>query len=358
LRTQLDEPSDGGAYLPLGDTTMTIDGLGPTSDPIFREVTLQWAEELIEHLLPIESSWLHKKKVYWFFRGHSSRKWSLSPSAFRTSTDVKHGGEIVKVPPIVRWSSVTGQVADRMPSPTDIIHREMQVVREYCDSLAWNGLEIPFDSPVLRGEERPEYTVINFPPAEYRGMFALAQHYGVPTRFLDWTRKPLVAAYFACVGQAQRRTEEKLVEPEDAADAYISVWALNDALRPFFSRLDPGFDIVTAPGCSNPNLHAQGGVFTLPRFKKDTDRARTELPGPIDSIIKDMTLDDIPKERHHLLPALVKFNLPCTEARTLLRLLSDFQVTAAEIYPGHAGAAQAMIEKKWFVFTPKGEGRV
>lgn len=41
----------------------------------------------------------------------------------------------------------------------------------------------------------------------------LAQHYGVPTRFLDWSENPLVALYFACENNSQQ---------EDAV-----VWMLN-----------------------------------------------------------------------------------------------------------------------------------
>ena len=42
-------------------------------------------------------------------------------------------------------------------------------------------------------------------------MTALAQHYRVPTRLLDWTFKPLVAAYFAAIDCAQNPDDKRPV---------------------------------------------------------------------------------------------------------------------------------------------------
>lgn len=59
-----------------------------------------------------------------------------------------------------------------------------------------------------RRPNAPEYN-------DCAGWLSLMQHYGLPTRLLDWSRSPLIAAYFAIADQS----------PNNSADA--AIWVLN-----------------------------------------------------------------------------------------------------------------------------------
>jgi hypothetical protein len=183
-------------------------------------------------------------------------------------------------------------------------------------------------------------------------MFALAQHYGIPTRLLDWTWKPLVAVYFAAEPVARRRVPGVTVAP----DAPFSVFALRGDVVPASHGLDTEIHLISVPTATNPNLHAQGGLFSLVQ-----PRAADEDPLPtLETVLQrhEQAIAQRQFFQHQTyedrFPLLIEFRVPSREARTALMLLAHMGVSGAAIYPGLAGASIALREHRFYQWADPG----
>jgi len=214
---------------------------------------------------------------------------------------------------------------------------------------------VPGDRPELRDRELPseEFQSPGFPSVRFRPFYALAQHYGIPTRFLDWSWNPLVAAYFACFDIARQRSHPSR-HGDKKCDGTLSerfaVWALAIGyVEKYGKSLNPLIRRITVPYSSNPNLRAQKGLFTLVDYQDGQDMPKGEeqlspeehLPS-INEIVREWK-----NEQGHIFPFLCKLTLPSKEANNLLRILSLHDISAANVCPGHQGAADAVFERNW-----------
>jgi FRG domain len=225
-----------------------------------------------------------------------------------------------------RWHLTPGILRKGMCSTAD-----MQVFKEWayidtfvrhCDSI---GLAIPNDSSTFRekflnqnASAGPGGRASEWPPMEMLPLMALAQHYRLPTRLLDWSTRAYVGAYFAI--------SDALAGKAPADAERLAVWVLDIEKRALFHELK----VVTVPGGNNANLAAQSGRFTL--LTQKGGRARP---------FEGETALDLYFAAQLLPPPLKQITLPITEAPAALKLCALYGVTGATLFPDYYGASRA-----------------
>ena len=153
-----------------------------------------------------------------------------------------------------------------------------------------------------------------------RVAYALAQHHGVPTRLLDWTYRPMVAAYFAAY------TETEHEKPPDR----MVVWAVE-----LFDLRSTTLSPVTQLRSRIGFLQAQDGLFL---YDKEADE-KYFMRGCWDPL--EVELSKLAKHQR-----VCKLTVPYSKRCDLLKLLRLRHVSKSNLMPAFANAADAILNEE------------
>jgi hypothetical protein len=192
---------------------------------------------------------------------------------------------------------------------------------------------------ILRNFIRYSRPYLKTQPVNEWELLVLAQHHGLPTRLLDWSYSPLVAAHFATVsgkGDTDRvvwRLDWQMVHrrfdlPELALliEDLQSLFGGDEAFTPWrLMRAEdapPDFACMIEPPSLDARIEAQCATFTL-----CSDKRRS---------FADFLTD------HDLAGALTKFIIPVAEVARIRDQLDLVGMDERLIFPGLNGVAARM----------------
>lgn len=306
-------------------------------------------EFLVDVILP--SGELKKKLDGFIFRGERTNKRKLLPGALREDQ-------------VDRVFALSKPIGNQWMWLTNQVRAEYSLLREFYKSANHNGLKVPKVDII----DKNYVDVFPTEMLHFQGYFkwisndiaelaALAQHYGVATRLIDWSFEIYVALYFASIGAIKNRKRTVF----DSNDSIV-IWALNDHyiqfLQPTVSRIPLKF--VVPSYYNNPNLNAQKGILSywevdVPSMTETMMHIdnRIELTDrtPLDELLQQYCEKEPEKDVN--LTLLYKLEFPVKDCLAAYGYIREMNYTAARLFPGYAGIVQDMNEMSLFYEVKK-----
>lgn len=155
----------------------------------FKHIHFENPKEFLEFLEPENNIWFNNTN--WIFRGQAQSNWGLSTTLARQIINDKYTDNTL----------------------SNFYWNERAILNDFIFRCREIGLELP-----ITQKGHPDSSFLDFD--ERLHTLALGQHYGLPTRMLDWTRNRWHALFFAL---------DTLNNLKYSRTSNLSIWCLNTA---------------------------------------------------------------------------------------------------------------------------------
>ncbi len=229
--------------------------------------------------------------VHYLFRGQAKASWDLSPSLLRQFPDAITSADALEIEEALLLSF------------TEVVHLHLPQVH------------LPQANDLI-------------------GSWALMQHYGAPTRMLDWTASPVVAAYFAVLDDWE----------DDGAIWVIHAHSVDSAVQDESLKLTDTPLPTLAGRLKDPD--ALPHLFPL-RQLHPTDRAVAQQGWFTVStriLAEHGEILGHAPEANVDVPSAFRLIIPKNLKPTFLRRLRTMNVTASALFPGIDGLGRSIDE--------------
>lgn len=259
--------------------------------------------------------------IDFIFRGMESDKYKLLPTLFRTCTHLEDLGD-----------------------------EEIQLDNEKY--LIYGSEQLILKSFKA---EAVAYTS-QYSPNNYLEWMVLAQHYGVPTRLLDWSSNPLVALYFACESNSSddaviwicsARNYSYYSNQRDRRK--LSTTPIEIASKLFDEKTEnedylPAYPLIFTPFYYDSRMSAQSSYFMM--WGSNQKSLEEQLDGNAymkrkTNEIEPYDINDVPTEE-----CVMKVFVHQSEKQILIRKLDQIGINRKTLFPGLDGVGK-YIERKF-----------